>query len=247
MRADFLISEMLCNFSVGKKGFKMYPTQTFDSSKADEIMLDLLRYIHQYYPIGLPEYYNQPRRMMERDHILANKISDLTEGKETAWSIFVRELKQHNWELLDMAYIQFPSYVVRIKLKTPDFSTPEIFHSRELVVVVSLLCPYYTIYYLDTYRFNTIRAAHHRYRPIFRIAFKEVLPEFSFNQDAHLKEVEDLTRLHFPSHNYASHGMLMQRYLSPGIVLEGQSGEGPYPIYSYLFDYTFNIKNLEIR
>ncbi|WP_142688644.1 hypothetical protein [Chitinophaga polysaccharea] len=225
----------------------MYPTLTFDSSIGDKIMLDLLKYIHQYYPIGLPEYYNQPRRMIERDHIVANKINDLIEGKETAWSLFVKELKKRDWELLDMAFIQFPSYVVHIKLKTPDFSTPEILHQRELVVVVSLLCPYYTIYYLDTYRFNTIRAAHYRFGPIFRITFKDLLPEFSFDQEALLKEVEDLTKQYFPSHNYASHGMLMNRYLTPGIILEGQSGAGPYPIYSYLFDHTFNFKNLEIR
>lgn len=211
-------------------------------------MLDLLKHIHQYYPIGLPEYYNQPRGIMiERDHIVTNKINDLIEGKETAWSLFVNELKKHDCELLDMAPIQFPSYVIHIKLKTPDFSTPEILHKRELVVVVSLLCPYYTIYYLDTYRFNTIRAAHHRYGPTFRIAFKDLLPEFSFDQEALLKEVEELIKRYFPNHAYAIHGMLMHRYLSPGIILEGQIGEGPYPIYSYLFDDTFNFKNLEIR
>jgi len=225
----------------------MYPTLMFDSSKGDKIMLDLLKYIHQYYPIGLPEYYNQPRRMIERDHIVANKINDLIEGKETAWTLLVKELKKRDCELLDLASIQFPSYVVHIKLKTPDFSTQEILHQRELVVVVSLLCPYYTIYYLDTYQFKTIRAAHHRHGPIFRIAFKDLLPEFLFDQEALLKEVEGLTKQYFPSHVYASHGMLMHRYLSPGIILEGQSGEGPYPIYSYLFDHTFKFKNLEIR
>lgn len=222
-------------------------TLTFDSSEADKIMLDLLKHIHRYYPVGLPEYYNQPRRMIERDQIVADKINGLIEEKETAWSLFVIELKKHEWELFDMAYIQFPSYVVHIKLKSPDFSTPEILHERELVVVVSLLCPYYTIYYLDTYRFDTIRSAHHRFGPTFRIVFKDLLPEFSFDQDALLKEVERLTKLHFPSYSYAGHGMLMRRYLTPGIVLEGQSDEGPYPIYSYLFDHTFSFRNLEIR
>lgn len=211
-----------------------------------DIISDLLQYIHKYYPIGMPHLYDRPRDL-ERDRIVATKISEIIDGVKTPWTSLTMDLIENGLNISNMSHRQFPSYYLKIE-KRPQRAIEHISYSRNLILIVSLLCPYYTAFYEDEYRFNNIRTEIIDGGPTFRIFFRELLPELSFDDPGSFTILKNLTEKHFQKHTFISHGILFGHHITGGVVeLEALAGVGPFPVFSYLFEDSIQLKNLEIR
>jgi hypothetical protein len=75
-----------------------------------------------------------------------------------------------------MGYVQFPSYIATIECgKTEN----DIFIlTQKLIINISLMCPFYTIYYEDHFKFTGYKAE--AYPPDFRIFYSEKTKKTGF-------------------------------------------------------------------
>lgn len=218
------------------------------NNRENDVVLDLLVYVQKYYPLGMPHYYNQPRVCaLEKDEIVLKKINSITDHEETAWSKLISEAELANQTMFDMSYLQFPCYPLYITMDTVGGSNELTNHSRQVVLIISLLCPYYTVFYLDSYVFKNIWTTERTIVPTFRIAYSEILPEFETKEKEIFEQLRRLTEKHFFGYTFLRHRIAFGNYIKSDIQLEGQANSGPYPLFSYLFDGYFDLNNLEIR
>lgn len=116
--------------------------------KLNQILKDLYRY----YCVGIPQFASQYAGYKEIDGIVRNKINEIVEEKETNWSKLVASVRDYtnNNSILDMGYIQFPSYILRFPIADNIFS----FGNRKntLCLSVSLLTPFFTVYIEEEYK-----------------------------------------------------------------------------------------------
>ncbi|QJB38771.1 hypothetical protein HF324_13210 [Chitinophaga oryzae] len=211
------------------------------------IPYELLHYVHKYYPIGMPSVYNHPRIKLERDLIVEKKISDIINDVRTPWMELINDLKRKELEIFDMAYTQFPSFMLKIKIQEIGNPFENISFSRHLILIVSLLCPFYTIFFENEYTVNNVKTEVRQIGPKFRIFYQKLLPEFSFGQEELFSFIQQTTNSHFGSHTFLHHRIPFSHIISENeLQLEGALVPGPYPIFSYLFDDSINYKNLEI-
>jgi hypothetical protein len=118
-----------------------------------ERVSNLVEKVHFYYPIGIPQIYKVYPGYKAIEEICHNKILDVQTSKRTPWTKAIEQIDNLSLEgkLYDLNYLQFPNYSASIEVKKELTEGIEITRSIELNV--SLLAKYYTVFFLDTFRF----------------------------------------------------------------------------------------------
>lgn len=113
----------------------------------------LLEIIHSYYPIGSEQLEHNYSGYPRYKKILTNKINDIIEAKETKWVSFVNSMKPvYEADFFDMNYHQFPSHIARVNIINESNSKFDF--QQTLVINISLLCNYYTVFFEDLFIFK---------------------------------------------------------------------------------------------
>ncbi|NLR81012.1 hypothetical protein [Chitinophaga eiseniae] len=206
---------------------------------------DLLSYIQKYYPIGMPEYYAQPRIVpLQRDTIIESKLGNTDTMEASNWTSLVKEISKPDYAIQDFYFNQSPSYSLNILLDYRD-SQQNLQHQRKIILNISLLCPYFTVFLLDTYSFDHLKPMNRHLIPTFRLAHTGT-GENGEQGSTFMKDVKEAVMRHFNDYQFVAHDILLKRQVSGTLQLGGQPQPGPYPIYSYLFDEFFQLKNLAV-
>lgn len=117
------------------------------------ILKDLFDIVSRYYPVKVGTKKNNFGGDKEYAERIEKKISELLTQTKTQWSLFIKNVGEirGSGSVLNMDYIQFPSYVAEIELESKR--TAAFLLRRNLVVSVSLLGNYYTFFFEDKYTF----------------------------------------------------------------------------------------------
>jgi hypothetical protein len=207
----------------------------------EKFLFELLLKIYMYYPVGMPHVYRDfPGYKLYMDKLDA-KIDMVQAGTNHEWINFVEaaRLKCPSGSLSDLSFQQFPSYIASIVIEKNKNSEREF--SCEIVVVVSLLADYYTIYLKDSYKLLNYTYSKEE---IYPINYEILYYESAKNKE--LLELCDKLKLllesNFSKYKYVSHHMLLNSEIQD-TLLYGRSNDFPhekkYSIYELLFDTQF--------
>ncbi len=212
-----------------------------------ELLESLLKCVHHFYPIGRSSLAYSYSGCKEQDLILTNKIDELIDEVTSPWTKLVDELKENFGDaVFDMGYLQFPSYMARIEVGNE--SQESMSYTRTLVINISLLCPYYTIYYEDAYTFHGFYNDLSPTPPVivFRIFFtkKNGKPEIPGKE---LENVQILIQKYFRQ-KYINHRILFDYDVVGGFprTEDISTAANSYPIYSFLFDGFISYEDVEV-
>ncbi|MBZ4192658.1 hypothetical protein [Niabella beijingensis] len=198
----------------------------------------LLEHLYKYYPIGAPNQQNSYDGILRKNKIVEQKITDIIEKKDTKWTVFLGGLEKAKigFPINDVSYLQFPSYEMSIVIK--DIVKENICEiKRELVINASLLCPVFTIFYRDTYKFLFNESI-----PLHHIVYLQA----GRLQDDLIKQIKKTFEASFSDYDYYDHYLLF-KYKIYGYDPSGYSNLSVgVPIYNFLFDESFDIRNVDV-
>jgi hypothetical protein len=202
-----------------------------------EIVSNLVEKVHFYYPIGIPQIYKvyPGYKMMEK--ICHDKILGVQTSKQTPWTKAVEQIDNLSLDgtLYDLNYLQFPNYSASVGAKKELTQGIEITKSIELNV--SLLTKYYTIFFLDTFRFLDFGSEGPiPIYPMKMIAYLKMRPT-NISLDPILK-IKDIVENCFDGYYFVQHDVLFS-YKMDGSSIFGsmedyQSGQ-LHSLYEFLF------------
>lgn len=200
-----------------------------------DITNTLLTKIHNYYPIGRPEMYQQYAGFQELKNIMTQKIAEM-ENNESKWNQFIKTVR-NKFPLcrVEDLYYPFPSFCLNIHIGEKTFET--IKTQTSVQVVVSLLADYYTIYFGE----HSTYTAYLQSNPMFGIL---AFDSYSMNsQDKDLIDhIQEAMPLFFPNHKYLSHFFLMKNGIIGGNPLSDIDNFSIQREVSY-FEYLFNFNS----
>jgi hypothetical protein len=208
----------------------------------NKILIDLLLKVQLYYPIGIPQIYQEyPGYNLFKEKV-ALKIDDLDNNIKTPWSDFFTQVEKkfQQYQTFDESYHQFPSYITTIQLEKSKDSEREI--TKELVINVSLLTDYYTIFFKDSYKYLRYGTDSLRVPPGLEIIYYENGTEKTYFDFA--AELKNMIQQYFPNHLFVEHYLLFNTEVAGGIIY-GQGFDIPlldtrYSIYEFLFSNYIN-------
>lgn len=201
--------------------------------------LELLKYIHKFYPIGWNGDNNAYEGLKERGAIIEQKIKAVINEDITSWELFISYLKDHKLtNIKDLCFLQTPSYEANILIE--DDTTDYVNYQKQIIVAVSLLCPYYTVFYQDTYRFLFSEE-----QDIVMPLLNNIYPIEEDNSV--MRIIIDGLKRFFPEYNPVDYGFVLGRKII-GYDPAGYSNYTiGYPIYNFLFDDSLNLNNTNIH
>ncbi|HMR93389.1 MAG TPA: hypothetical protein PKC69_13795 [Chitinophagaceae bacterium] len=195
----------------------------------------LLKDIYSFYPVGLNSFMGSYEGSKKFREILTKKINDEIDGADRPWLKLTKELKNlfSAYQFFDMAYIQFPSYQLSVNFL--DKKDCGIRLERRLILNVSLLCSFYTIFFETKIK---IKGEDQNFDPNNSFG----ILSFHSENNILLKDVEkvrELTEREFTGYRFIHHKMLFD-YKIEGCGTysnwqEYQPGQRN-PVYFYLFD-----------
>jgi hypothetical protein len=198
----------------------------------------LLKDIHNFYPVGLPTLMDTYSGFKSYSKILDEKINCIIENKTTNWSLLKDQItKISQLELTDFGYNQFPSYIAKIKL--PSNKNIDCYTTLELVINISLLCKFYTIYIDKTFWINDVNSkssGNSKFTILCGLKGNE-----SEKYHIKLSEIEASIKSIFVGYTFVSHKILFNTYID-GVVPYSESldiSKPQYSIYNLLFDSLF--------
>ena len=176
---------------------------------------------------------------------LEQKINEIIVGKVTPWSTFVQQVDQKfDKNLKDLGYIQFPSYIAKLALNSEINSDYSL--ETEIVICVSLLSAYYSVFFQDTYRLTKYGDGNDI--PFLNIIYSEL--KRNTENDNIKKEIMELLQTNFPAYAFINHKTLFVHKFTRGFPFtEDASTEGyypPYTPYTFLFDGFFKLENTTV-
>ncbi|HWC52329.1 MAG TPA: hypothetical protein VG676_02005 [Chitinophagaceae bacterium] len=204
-----------------------------------EQVLYLLNQVYKYYPVGMSHLRNVHPGYKEMRAIVAKKINQIIEKEETPWSRLIKKLEiEFKLNLLDMGYLQFPCYAARIKIqqdKTDFFN-----YHKDFVLVISLLCDFYTVYYEDTYQFTNHLPAENP------VSFKVIFLKNKDEKEDQEKLFDTLCKIipvYFNNYGYIHHRILFEHKVTDVFPYSEDitTIKKEFPIYNLLFEDLINI------
>jgi len=195
--------------------------------------IEILRKIHQFYPIGGARLTQEYPGYQALKNSIENRINRLIRKEDLEpWTSFVNEVEKAfpGNKLWNVNYQQFPSLVLEIELgkKTSDGISTE----RRLILAYSEIADIYTAYFQDFIELTTAKQASDKF--LRRTLFVEQ------NEDEPQKKMWEELRLiferNYPGIVYVSHCILFRPRIAGGVP-HGQLPEAPvsYPPYDFLF------------
>lgn len=175
----------------------------------NQIIIDLLKKAHYYYPIGMPHIFNEYNGYYKLKEILKAKIDNISAQKNTKWSILVEDVKKHfpTYKVFDYGYLQFPNYILVIELCIHENN--RIVITKSIILNISLLVNYYTIFFEDLIKLkgdadnsNGIKDTHFQ-----MIYFNSCIEEECLENANQLKKI---VAQFFNEHSFLEHRQLFE-------------------------------------
>jgi|GEM_PF-4774683 len=196
---------------------------------------ELLERIHYYYPIGMPGRYSDYPGFIKLRSIIEEKIIAIQNNEPTPFTRLMERIREkyNNLSLNDLSYHQFPSYLFTIELGSSQQQQVEI--SNRIIVAISLLGNFYTIYVENLYHFsgfktNKTKIAHH------------ILYNDECNDDETItliKGLKDLILSSFKDYKYVDHYILFNTYLRGEPTLFNMKSYDPFSNHSF-YEFLFS-------
>lgn len=196
----------------------------------NETRTSLLKAAHKYYPVGHPfiEGWSQDIRRI---------IGDKVDGKADAllqWKGLVESSRSENnlIEIIDLSFLQFPNLM--LIFEDVEKFTPISVH-KNLVLCLSLLCPFYTYYHEYTHKVSTNGGLITLNKLVF------LSDETLANLKGRISEMDIAKNVKkfFPDYSYIYHYDLMMNKIVGGFPhgIDGMTeGNLEYSIYQFLFN-----------
>jgi hypothetical protein len=200
-----------------------------------KVILEILKCLEKYYTFGLPNFQKSYIGETEMRNILTRKIDDLQAGRKSNWTDLVDALKNNvPGVLLDQAYYQFPSYDAVIEVEAQAIASHAL--TTRLILSISLLGPFYTAYFEDTFKAGGYVTDPKR-DPVWRLYYSKKATNnglVSQTLDAVKKRVNHF----FDGYKFVPHNLLLTYKISNAVpFMESiEIAKPEYPIYNFLFN-----------
>ncbi len=206
-----------------------------------EKVITLLKVIHEFYPVGIPTMKMAYPGYSNYNRILTEKINSIMDNRATPWVNVVENLKaKFGTAVTDMNYLQFPCHLMKIELET-ESNGPYDF-KRFMVVNISLLCDFYTIFIEDFFRYASY--TNQIAKPSTSILFSSKTGEEKYF-DGLINNVKEKVSLAFPTHERISHKPLFSyKVRGANPYTEEESDNEMFCLYQLLFDGFYKTDNL---
>lgn len=192
-----------------------------------------LKAVYAYYPIGASYFHKEYSGWSNARKIVDRKIRTLDEPRNNSWLSLIDNLKElYPNKVFDMGYLQFPSYTCCVSISENE--TDQIKYTRNLIVSISLLCPFYTYYYEDRYVFK-IKSSFNS-PAITRILFLSANTAGAKLDEAAIDIIRRNIEVHFKGHEYILHKYLFDYKVDYADVDDGRGEIKPTPLNNFLFD-----------
>ena len=227
-------------------GLEVYADNLFNMTNFNSIWEELNNVVDKYYVRSAVSAGIQRIVSEDRNLIMNEKLKSLVQHVQNDWAATIEDIKENfNFNILDVAYMPFPAYKVQIEVEDHKLKDG-VTKKRYLIATVSLLCNYYTVYFLDRYSITDIDNSPDSLPVNFSVSFSKVVNPY-FKEAAELfSTLSKIVEKHFPNYHFLPHGMLMTQIVDGKCELPTVPGDGPHPVFLYLFDADIP-KNLEIR
>ena len=210
-------------------------------------IVDLVKNVHYFYPTGNFNLKNNWPGYKVLKEKVDQKINNECNDSNSVSNRFSTSLTNRltNYAIVNYNHFHFPNYVTIVRIGDNDYQ--HINHVYYLQITVSLLCDYYTIFFVDEYRFRSFTA---------QIPFASMHTIYSYKEslsryDANItKIIEEEIMRHFPEKRFMYHEPLFKTQIA-GCVPFGEewspnSNDNSYSLFELLFSYNGRINNLEV-
>ncbi|MFM9909705.1 MAG: hypothetical protein ACKVOW_10165 [Chitinophagaceae bacterium] len=177
--------------------------------------------------------------------IVEKKINNIISGEASNWLNFVRELKNHYPDkmIMDMGYIQFPSYLLNISLEETNFQYGK--RKLSLNLALSLLSNFYTIYMSEEYVFTAIEQIDPENAQVsfWRSLRNDV--DSSYTKYSH--KINYFINQYFPEYTFIPHKLLLSykiQEISPWPENNAELSLNEASLYILLFDGLSPLNNI---
>jgi hypothetical protein len=200
-------------------------------------MLSLLKSVYHYYPVGYPYLLKGYPGYLEMTQIVETKINQDCNDPASDPNLLCSEIRSlfPNNSVENRVYENFPNYVYLLKLSEIDNS--EVVHTTYLNVTISLLCDFYTIFFIDEFRVKGISPVDDTFISYHSIVSysnsqKRIDPNLILQVTASIKK-------YFPDKSFISHSLIMRAPQVSGVTLFAKnpdlSATIPLTFYNLLF------------
>jgi hypothetical protein len=196
------------------------PISYFSEDKNSiEIIVDLLHSVYNYYPVGYPHFIGKYPGYLKMEKIVAGKIDFECNDINSISNRFAEELKEKlpNQSIENQNYLNFPNYSYVLRIFYEDLGS--VVHEFNLNLIISLLCDYYTIALVDTYRARGISKG-----GIIPARFVSCHSTFSYSSsidrvsDDIVSLLTECIKKYFSDKKYVHHALLMEPPYIAGIA-----------------------------
>jgi hypothetical protein len=209
-----------------------------------EMINRLLKSVHNFFPVGVSSIMEDYDGYEKYSSILNKKINDVINGTTEKWNLLKVEIANLNQEkLIDLGYNQFPSFIAKIEIPTKGSSEDII--STEIIVNISLLCNFYTIFARKFYQVgdDLISNGKSRISVLYGLGTNEIGNQI-FDCDRIKESIESI----FDGYTFVAHKILFDLQVEGAIpYTESLDIAKPsYSVYHLLFDSLFVEKDIVI-
>lgn len=210
-----------------------------------DLIQALLKTVHQHYPVGLPHTRNDHEGHKKIRKIVTDKINNLIAHKCGDWEKLVAMVSErYEHSVRDMSHLQFPCYQMIIDMA--EHQAAVCCSKRKIVLSISLVGPYYTLFYEDEFRLEGYMDSIEM-PPLFSVLFTQ--HKTDKNLEMHLDAIKKDVAVVFPDHQFTEHGILF-KYPVHGVYnyTDGlETTQSTWNFYQLLFDGFFFREHYEVK
>jgi hypothetical protein len=199
-----------------------------------DIINQLLTTIHKFYSVGHPALWKNYPGYADMDDIVQKKLAAIQTGRDTQWDIFIKTLQTETSKVFDIGGALFPSFYGWIETglhENERFKLTENVH-----FCVSLICPFYTVFYEDRYVFTGFEPRDSM--PILLRIYYSKSHNLSEQKCGLWESIQHNISLNFPENSFISHKLLFDQKIQATFPYGSDpfSSKDRYSIYSLLFN-----------
>jgi len=198
---------------------------------------EFLKIVHDHYPVGFGNL-NRQYGYQEILKKVESKIDLECNDPESISNKFCDTLQKAfiDNRILNRNYFQFPNYIAIIELS--ETNVDNVLHSFYFEICLSLLCNYFTFYFVDEYRFKDYSDSN-KINAMFEIhSFEKSKPRVD---PQFIASAEKIINDYFPRSKYE-----VSSVAPYGEEFSPNPKDNIYNFYDLLFHYIGKIRHLEI-
>jgi hypothetical protein len=127
-----------------------------DNNDTLEVINYFLEKVYYHYPVGFTHFYNTYRGYLVMEEIVMNKINLECNDPTSLSNVLVNKIRNDFPDLRveNKNFFNFPSYVITLELSS--VLNGAIKHITALEICISLICDYYTMYFIEDFKFEAL-------------------------------------------------------------------------------------------